>query len=56
MANKKKKEMPIVKDNWSLSLGFYPGILFGLRAYEEEKQLTYVLYLPFVDVAFEIPY
>ena len=24
------------KWNWSLSIGFYPGILFGLRAYEEE--------------------
>ena len=24
------------KWNWSLSIGFYPGILFGTRAYEEE--------------------
>ncbi len=53
---KKKKQTPVVKDNWSLSIGFYPGILFGLRAYEEEKQLTYVLYLPFVDLALEIYY
>ena len=54
MAKKKKKELPVVKDNWSLSIGFYPGILFGCRAYEEEKQLTYVFYIPFVDVALEI--
>ena len=54
MANKKKKEMPIVKDNWSLSVGFYPGILFGSRAYEESNQLTYVFYIPFVDIALEI--
>ena len=51
---KKKKETEVVKDNWSLSLGFYPGILFGCRAYEEETQLTYVFYIPFVDVALEI--
>ena len=24
------------KWNWSLSIGFYPGILFGARTYEEE--------------------
>ena len=28
------------KWNWSLSIGFYPGILFGCRAYEEKNQLT----------------
>jgi hypothetical protein len=41
------------KPNWSLSFGFYPGILFGMRTYEEEKQTAYVFYLPFIDVAFE---
>ena len=44
------------KLNWSLSIGFYPGILFGMRAYEEEDQLTYVFYIPFVDIALELPY
>lgn len=39
---------------WSLTLGFYPGILFGVRTYEEETYLIHVLYLPFVDIAFEI--
>ena len=43
-----------VKDNWSMSVGFYPGILLGGRTYEEEKQVTHVLYLPFVDIALEI--
>ena len=38
------------------SIGMYPGVLFGMRAYEEEKQLTYVLYLPFIDLALEIYY
>jgi len=42
-----------VKKNWSLSFGFYPGILFGIRTYEEPTQTAYVFYLPFVDVAFE---
>jgi len=41
------------KPTWSLSFGFYPGILFGMRTYEEEKQTAYVFYLPFIDVAFE---
>ena len=44
------------KWNWSLSIGFYPGLLFGARAYEEKERLTYVFYIPFVDIALEIPY
>ncbi len=51
---KKKKETEVIKDNWSLSIGFYPGILFGIRTYEESTQTVYVLYIPFVDVALEI--
>ena len=43
-----------VKKNWSLSFGFYPGILFGMTTYEEETQTAYVFYLPFIDVAFEM--
>jgi hypothetical protein len=39
---------------WSFTIGFYPGILFGLRTYEEKDFTTYVLYLPFIDFAFEI--
>ncbi len=42
-----------IKD-WSLSLGFYPGILLGIRSYNEKNQTTHVLYLPFVDIALEI--
>ena len=40
--------------NWTLSFGFYPGILFGMRTYEEPKQTAYVFYLPFIDVAYEV--
>ena len=43
------------KWNWSLSFGFYPGILFGCRAYEEEHTVTYVFYIPFMDIALEYP-
>ena len=42
------------KPNWSLSFGVYPGILFGMRTYEEDKQTAYVFYLPFIDVAYEV--
>jgi hypothetical protein len=40
--------------SWSLSIGIYPGILFGIRTYEEPTFKTHVLYLPFVDFALEI--
>jgi len=39
---------------WALSIGFYPGILIGMRTYEEDNQTTHVFYLPFVDLAIEI--
>ena len=38
----------------SFSFGVYPGILFGMRTYEEPTQTAYVFYLPFVDVAYEV--
>ena len=50
------KFMDKEKWNWSLSIGFYPGLLFGARAYEEKDRLTYVFYIPFIDIALEIPY
>jgi len=43
-----------IKDNWSLGISFYPGILFGVRTYEEKKQTVYVLYMPFIDISLEI--
>ena len=41
------------KPAWSISFGFYPGILFGMRSYIEENQTAHVFYLPFVDIAIE---
>ena len=58
MTKKKPKlvEVPEEQDEkyWSLTIGFYPGILFGFRTYEEKEFNTHVLYLPFIDVALEI--
>ena len=32
--------------SWELSTGFFPGILFGMRSYEDgEFQVDHVLYL-----------
>ena len=39
---------------WSITVGFYPGILFGFRTYVEKDFSTHVLYLPFIDIALEI--
>jgi hypothetical protein len=39
---------------WTFSIGIYPGILFGVRTYEEADFKTHVLYLPFIDFALEI--
>ena len=35
--------------NWEFSIGFYPGILFGMRTYKERNRNNHVVYLPFVD-------
>jgi|TARA_B100001939_G_scaffold193220_1_gene166108 hypothetical protein len=43
-----------MNNEWSLSVGLYPGLLLGFRTYEETDKTTYVLYLPFVDIALEI--
>jgi hypothetical protein len=39
---------------WAISLGFYPGVLIGMRSYRTEGLITHVLYFPFVDVALQI--
>ena len=46
--------MKEIKDNWSLSVGFYPGVLLGGRTYDEGNKITHVLYLPFIDIALEV--
>ena len=39
---------------WSISLGTYPGILFGARTYHGDTHRQHVVYLPFIDIAIEI--
>tara|TARA_B100000902_G_scaffold228799_1_gene217172 strand:+ start:384 stop:527 length:144 start_codon:yes stop_codon:yes gene_type:complete len=38
--------------DWEFSMGFYPGVLLGLRTYRENKKNNHVVYLPFVDFCF----
>lgn len=41
---------------WEMTLGFYPGILFGVRSYKESNFTEHVLYLPFIDLAVTVYY
>ena len=43
-----------VGKTWSLSFGFYPGILFGMRTYQGDTHVQTVFYLPFIDLAYEV--
>ena len=38
-------------NDWALQVGFYPGILAGLRTYHNENSTIHVLYVPFIDIA-----
>ena len=39
---------------WSISIGFYPGILIGARSYYADEITSHVLYVPFFDIAIQI--
>jgi len=39
---------------WELSIGFYPGILLGIRSYINENYDEHVVYLPFVDICLTV--
>lgn len=41
------------KKDWSMAIGLYPGILFGVRTYEGPTHTQTVFYLPFIDLAIE---
>ena len=49
MQNQEKENEP---KGWSIEIGFYPGVLFGVRSYSMETHKIHVLYIPFVDIAF----
>jgi len=40
--------------SWELTMGFYPGILIGIRSYKHKGSTQHVLYIPFVDICLEI--
>ena len=55
-----QKQVKIMSNNtedkgssWSMALGTYPGILFGVRTYHGPTHSQTVIYLPFVDLAIE---
>jgi hypothetical protein len=41
-------------NKWSLSFGFYPGVLLGFRTYNEKYKTNHVLYIPFIDVCLTV--
>jgi len=43
-----------MKDNWMLSFGTIPGLLFGIRTYREDSKDNHVLYFGFLDVCLTI--
>ena len=36
------------EDNWTMALGLYPGLLFGVRTYEGPVWSQVVFYIPFI--------
>ena len=37
------------KPTYSIEIGIYPGILFGVRTYDEPDQISIVVYIPLID-------
>lgn len=42
------------KKAWELSIGFYPGVLIGMRSYHDEGVTSHVFYIPFIDFCFQM--
>jgi hypothetical protein len=42
------------KTQWELSFGTFPGLLFGIRTYQEEFKTNHVFYLGFLDICLTI--
>lgn len=39
---------------WELSLGLYPGIVMGIRSYDNDDSTDHVLYIPFIELCLTI--
>jgi hypothetical protein len=43
--------------NWELSAGMFPGLLFGIRSYDDgDFQVDHVLYIGIFDVCLTLYY
>ena len=40
--------------DWELSLGVVPGLILGMRSYQEENKVNHVLYVLFLDICLTI--
>lgn len=36
--------------NWQLEIGIYPGVLLGIRTYDQNNYKEHVLYIPFIEL------
>ena len=43
-----------MKRDWQLSIGTIPGIIFGIRSYEESTRTNHVLYILCIDICLTI--
>lgn len=41
---------------FEINIGFYTGILFGVRSYPDIDTITHALYIPFVSLHLVIEY
>lgn len=48
------KEENDLSGQWAVSIGFYPGVLIGMRTYRNESLVSHVFYVPFFDIAVQI--
>ena len=39
---------------WQLEIGLYPGVLIGIRTYEQTDINEHVLYIPFVELCLTV--
>ena len=39
---------------WQLEIGLYPGILIGIRTYEQTTVNEHVLYMPFIELCLTV--
>ena len=43
-----------MRNDWELSFGTFPGLLFGVRSYTERYKSNHVIYFLFVDICLTI--